>query len=641
MKKSVGITAGVIVVLAAGWLGATWYTGKRIHDEAPARLAEVNQKLADAFVGMGFGVEIRQLDYERHFFTSQARYGVSLTKTADAPEGLPQGTAEFTSHIEHGPFPKGALARGHLLPKLAFVHAELIKTDDLKALFELTQGATPLRSDTVVSYNGDTHGTADMAPLELRKDGAVLAFSGAHAEAQYTQSTRNSTARLIIDKVSLDASQSERPVKMNVAGVTMDIDTRQGQFGFGIGSSSAQVQRIDVEDLATQTQVTLQSLGYTAALAESGASLNLEMGYQVGQLTVNGNDFGKGQATVKLERLDGQATAGLSKLYNQVFTEVGQQGGTPDDALTPERRQALLQFGTQLLAGNPSLRLDPVTWQTAKGESHLTLALDLTKPAALDATPPAVDDPQAIIQQAIKALDIKVTLSKPMAQDLIAQLMQSQGMDAQQAATEAEDQIRAVAGMAEMLNLGKNEGDNLVGVFHYAGGAATLNGNPLPVDGLFGDLVGDLGDDDMDEPDNNLLGALDPDMVSDILDDTGFAYQTGVTAGGNPIIDIDPADSGAETVRIEFNDCDIEATCADLLLRASFAPEAPVSLQQLNDWNTQNRWTRAYLDTNQQAVLEMDVNAYGGIGDNSADFLVKTFLATVPQFAEVLASQPR
>src|SRR3546814_20035325 len=57
MKKAVGLTTGVIVVLAAGWLGATWYTGKRIEAETPARLAEVNQKLADPFAGMGSGLE--------------------------------------------------------------------------------------------------------------------------------------------------------------------------------------------------------------------------------------------------------------------------------------------------------------------------------------------------------------------------------------------------------------------------------------------------------------------------------------------------------------------------------------------------------------------------------------------------------
>jgi len=643
MKKAVGITAGVVIVLAAGWLGGTWYTGKRIEAEAPARLEEVNQKLADALSGIGFGVAIKQLDYQRHFFTSQARYGISLTKGPGSPDDLPQGTAEFVSQIQHGPFPKDAIARGHLMPALAFVHAELAANDDLKPLFELTKGATPLWSDTIVSYNGDSTGTAGLAPIEFSKDGDVLKFSGAHAEGHYTRSTQNTVGRVAIDQIALDASQSDQPVKLNVAGLAFDVDTRMGQFGLGVGNSSAQVERIDIQDLDTETQVALQGLGYTAVLAESGSNLNLEVGYRIGQIQVNGNDFGKGQASLKLERMDGKAVSELSKLYNQIIREVA-EGGTADTALTDERTQALLQLGRQLLAANPSMRLDPIAWQTAKGESRITLAVDLAKPAALDATPPVADDLRAMVQQAIKGIDLTVTLSKPMMQDLIAQYMRGQGLEAQQASTEAEDQVRSLAGMAEMLNFGKNDGDNIVGTFQYADGKANLNGNEIPADELFGNLLGGLGGDDDDEmsaADGDLLSSLDPALVGSILDEAGFAYEIGTTEQGFPFMEIQPGDSGAETLRVEFNDCDIDSACGDLLLRASFPANRSASLRQLNNWNVQNRWTRAYLDTNNQPVLEMDVNAYGGIGNNGADYLVKTFLATVPQFAEALAAGQR
>lgn len=642
MKKAAGITAGVIIVLAAGWLGATWYTGKRIEAEAPARLEEVNQKLADALSGLGFGVAIQQISYERHFFTSQARYGVSLTKGPGSPDDLPQGTAEFVSQIQHGPFPQGAIARGHLMPALAFVHAELAANEDLKPLFELTQGAAPLWSDTIVSYNGDTNGTAGLSPIEFSQDGKTLKFSGAHAEGRYVRSTQSTTGRVTIDQLALDAPDGEQPVKLAMTGLAVDMDTRVGQFGLGIGSSSAQIARIDIQDLDTETQVALHGLGYTAALAESGSNLNLDLGYRIDQIKVNGNDFGKGQASLKLERLDGKAVNELSKLYNQIVREIG-QGDEAGAALTDERRDTLLRLGRELLAGNPSMRLDPISWQTAKGESRVTLAIDLAKPAALDTAPPAAQDLQALVQEAIKGIDVKVTLSKPMLQDLIAQYMQSQGLEAQAATAEADDQVRSLAGMAEMLNVGKNDGDNLVGTFQYADGKASLNGNEIPADELFGNLLGGLGDDDADgmSADGDLLGSLDPDLVGGILDEAGFLYEVRSTEQGYPVIEIQPGDSGAQTLRVEFNDCDIDSACGDLLLRASFPASQSVSLRQLNNWNVQNRWTRAYLDTNNQPVLEMDVNAYGGIGNDGADYLVKTFLATVPQFAEALASGQR
>lgn len=644
MKKAVGITAGVVMVLAAGWLGATWYTGKRIEAEAPARLEEANQKLADALAGMGFGITIKQIDYERHFFSSQARYGISLAKGPGGPDDLPQGTAEFVSQIQHGPFPMGAVTRGRVMPALAFVHAELADNEDLKPLFELTQGATPLWSDTVISYNGDSTGTAGLAPIEFSKDGDVLKFSGAHAEGSYVRATQGTRGHMAIDRITLDATKNEQPVKLDMAGLAFDMDTRMGQFGLGIGTSSALVERIDIQNPDTNTQVVLQGLGYTVALTESGSNLNLDAGYQVGQIQVNGKDFGKGQASLKFERLDGKAVNELSKLYNQIIREAGESGGESDDAgpvLTDERRQALMQLGRQLLAGNPSMRLDPVSWQTAKGESRLALAIDLTKLPEPDAAAPAGDGMQAMLRQAIKRIDAQVALSKPMMQELIAQYMQGQGLDAQQASAEADDQVRSLSGMAEMLNLGKNDGDKLVASFQYADGKASLNGNEMPADELFNSLLGGLGDDgevETSAADSALLSALDPAVVGGILDEAGFTYETGASEQGYPLMTIEPGDSGASSLRIEFNDCDIENACDDLLLRASFASQQPVALQVLNDWNLRNRWARAYLDADNQAVLEMDVNAYGGIGNSGADYLIRTFLAAVPLFAEALTN---
>lgn len=639
MKKAVGITAGVVVVLAAGWLGATWYTGKRIESEAPAQLAAVNKEMADALAGMGFTLTIQQLDHARGFFTSRARYSIALAKAPGGPEDLPEGTVEVVSDIEHGPFPRRAIAGGHLLPKLAFVHSELAETENLKPLFELTKGATPLWGDTVVSYNGDSVGTAGIAPIEISREDGSLKFSGAHAEGRFVRASKNSVGHIAIGQVIFDASKAESPLKLDMAGLNFDFDTRMGQFGFGIGSSNAKIDRFGFEDIETGAKIALQGLGYTVALTENDTNINLEAGYQVGQITVNGNDFGKGQATLKMERLDGKAAAELSRLYRELVTSMSDDGD--DVSLTEEQRQQALQQVKQLLAGNPSLRLDPLVWQTGKGESRVTLAVDLAKPAEADAAASAATLPDTV-REAVKAIDLKVTLSKPMLQDLIAQYMQGQGLEAQEAASEASDQVGSLAGMAEMLNIGKNDGDNIVGTFRYADGTANLNGQAIPADELFDNLLGGLVADDAseaDEPAGQMLGAVDPTIIGGILDETGISYETDVSETGMPFIRIDAAHTGASSVRVDFNDCDEASSCSDLMLRAVVASARPIPLTRINDWNTRNRWTRAYLEDSKNAVLEMDVNAYGGIGGNGASYLISTFLTTLPAFAEVMTAK--
>src|SRR6478752_2196467 len=137
MKKSVAITLGVVIVGAGSWVGATWYTGKRIEEDAQRHLAQANEKLAK--ITPLFGLRIDQLKYERGLFSTQARYGVSLVKNDKGLDDLPAGMIEFDANIEHGPFPKSALSRGAIAPKLAFIHTEIAKTDNIKPVFELTK----------------------------------------------------------------------------------------------------------------------------------------------------------------------------------------------------------------------------------------------------------------------------------------------------------------------------------------------------------------------------------------------------------------------------------------------------------------------------------------------------------------------
>ena len=81
-----------------------------------------------------------------------------------------------------------------------------------------------------------------------------------------------------------------------------------------------------------------------------------------------------------------------------------------------------------------------------------------------------------------------------MVQDLVAQYMvKTEGKAADKAATEAEEQVRSMAGMAEMFNVGKNDGDNIIGKFHFSDGMGDLNGKKIPADELFSGLLDAAG----------------------------------------------------------------------------------------------------------------------------------------------------
>ena len=642
MKKSVAITLGVVIVGAGSWVGATWYTGKRIEEDSQRHLAQANEKLAK--LTPLFGLRIDQLKYERGLFSTQARYGVSFIKNDKGLDDLPAGMIEFDVNAEHGPFPKSALARGALAPKLAFIHSEIAKTDNIKPVFELTKDVSPLTGDAIISYGGNATSTAAIAPITVTHDGNALDFSGMRMEGTFDRATQAVTAHGVMDKLAVDGTKSHDPVKITVAGLTMDVDSRMGKFGISMGNSDLKVKRVDVLRPTDDLKFALDNFSYGVKLSEDDKAINVQAAYQTGDLTVNDVALGNGQAVIKLARLDGQAVKQLSDTYNQLVRQY--MLGASDEGLKDEQFDVLLDNGGKLLAGNPSFSIDPLSWKTAKGESKLTFTLDLANPAnAKDLTP------QEIAVQAIKKIDASLVISKPMVQDLMVQYaIKKEGVPAEKAAADADENIRQMAGMAEMMNVGKNDGDNIVGKFTFADGMGDLNGQKIPAEELFSGLLGATGMDGMDDDDElsgigmdddaepaapaavaGVMQDFNLDDVANMLDDMGYSVTRSDGTDG-PVLVLNPGTTGASDLRLEFLCNDFTEKCLDLVATATYATKKPMTLKAINAWNQEYRWSRAYLDEKNQAVLQMDMNAEGGLGKDNLQILLNTFISIAEDF---------
>ncbi|WMD20083.1 DUF945 family protein [Achromobacter seleniivolatilans] len=654
MKKSVAITLGVVIVGAGSWIGATWYTGKRIEESSQRHLAEANEKLAK--LTPLFGVRIDQLKYERGLFSTQARYGVSLVKNDKSPDSMPAGMIEFDAVVEHGPFPKSALARGAIAPKLAFVHTEVAKTDNLKPVFELTKGVSPLVTDGVVSYSGLTTSTGKIAPVQTAVDGNSVDFSGFVINGTFDRALQSVTAHGVMDKLAIDGTKSRDPVVMNLTGMTIDINSKMGKFGLSTGDSDLKIKRVEATRAEDDIKFSLDNFGYGVKVTEDDKSMNVQAAYQTGDITVNDVALGNGQAVIKLAKLDGQALKQLSDTYNQLIRQY--MASAEDEGLKDEQFQSLLDNAGKLLAGNPSFSIDPISWKTPKGESKLTFTLDM-------ANPPDVKNltPQEIVVQAIKRIDATLIISKPMVQDLVAQYaIKKENVPAAKAAEEAAESVRQMSGMAEMFNVGKNDGDNIVGKFTFADGMGDLNGKKIPADELFSGLLGAAGmgsmdhddDDEEDEPAGTSLGQEDPaataaavgmlqdfdlESVSAMLDDMGYTVEKSDGDEG-PVLVLSPGSTGATELRLDFLCNDFTEKCLDLVVTATYNTKKPMSLKTINTWNQEYRWTRAYLDGKNQAVLQMDMNAEGGIGKENLQILLNTFISIAEDFGKAAKGVP-
>jgi len=87
------------------------------------------------------------------------------------------------------------------------------------------------------------------------------------------------------------------------------------------------------------------------------------------------------------------------------------------------------------------------------------------------------------------------------------------------------------------------------------------------------------------------------------------------------------------TYQIYFRNCTDNKACEDLNFYLGFLDLKP-TLQVINDWNMNKRFSRAYLDQDKDAVVEMDLDMVKGVSADYLDSQVGLWTLVVGQFAD-------
>ena len=87
------------------------------------------------------------------------------------------------------------------------------------------------------------------------------------------------------------------------------------------------------------------------------------------------------------------------------------------------------------------------------------------------------------------------------------------------------------------------------------------------------------------------------------------------------------------TYQIYFRNCTDNKNCEDLNFYLGFLDLKP-TLEVINDWNMNKRFSRAYLDQDQDAVVEMDLDMVKGISPEYLDSQIGLWTLVVGQFAD-------
>ena len=493
MNKAAGTVVAIVVVAGVAWAGTSWYTGTRVEAEIVKSIERANAQMLE--VAPEWGGKLSLASFEKGVFSSNARYLLTLppmtpatAEPAAAAPGAPAPAAPaaaagkpteivIADHIEHGPFPMSRIAHGGLTPVMATSNFELERNASVEEWFKHTSGAVPLSGMASLGYGGAVDGKVNIAPVAYDTPTDGVTFSG--LELNFDVNADRTVSKLDgdFDRLLFKTQNAEgTPTTFEAKTVVLNSDMR-GMF-IGQNEITAKSLTITIPD----SKVEIADYAQRMDLKEADNKVSGTLGYEVGQVRVNGADLASGQFVLRVKDLDAAAIQRMSELYRESAMRAAQSGNQAGAEPTPQEQQAFMDAVMQSLAGNPTLQIDPLLIKTAKGEGRFTLKIDLKKPI----DPAMTMD--AIAAQMVNQMDARLVVSKPMLTDLLAFQATSAGAPADAAQKQAAQQTELVGAMGQQMGAVRVDGQNIVSTLSYSKGEIDFNGKKMPV----GDFAGAL-----------------------------------------------------------------------------------------------------------------------------------------------------
>ncbi len=132
------------------------------------------------------------------------------------------------------------------------------------------------------------------------------------------------------------------------------------------------------------------------------------------------------------------------------------------------------------------------------------------------------------------------------------------------------------------------------------------------------------------------LDYIDPLTVGRILQSMRLSYQTQFDGANKPKLVITDKNLRSEQFEVYFFNCKDGTECESITLWSWYHPTTPQNYFKSNSWNKKNRFVKAYLDDEYQPVMEMDINAQGGINRRNLEILIRAYVTTMDGYADFM-----
>ncbi|MBH9553754.1 YdgA family protein [Inhella gelatinilytica] len=442
---------GIKVLGAAGavaglWVGASVLSGQRVQAAMDAQVQSW-QGNANSLL------RLTNVSYSKRL--------TGATRTLNVELGCPTGDQKplritWRDEIEHGPFP-GWRGFG-----AARIRSEWVLDADTQAkLNELKKGAEPFELVTYVGWNGSTDTQIRMPALAYQQQDMQFQFDGLTGRLQLDRAGHGRYEAVLPGYRVQDGKGADIVMKdVKFAGETLG-PTWWVTTGKGNGSlKEMSFTGPNPADGSTRKWFALRDLQFS----QTGSVEN-------GLYTAQAEAHGKGEiAGLPLDALSVQYSLHRFRVaaYLDLITGALQDGcaGNPD----PKARLATVEKSfAGLLSANPEFALDKLSVTVQGQTAHLHYRVGAQ----------GVTDEEAkggINPKLFQKLNVELGAEIPV--PLIQTVLEKTGQALPPEALEAQINGAVERGFLE------RKGDRLSLAVQFKGGAATLNGKPLPIPGL-------------------------------------------------------------------------------------------------------------------------------------------------------------
>jgi uncharacterized protein YdgA (DUF945 family) len=497
MNKSAGVLLGIVVAIGAISAGGGWYTGTKLEGVLQTSISDANKELQGAMVGSNGTATLELISVDRQLFSSTAHYRFKGQGAmfSDAPEGV---ELLFVDRIEHGPLPFSRLVTFKWLPVLASSHYELEKTPFTEKWFAATKDVSPLKGVVNIGYDRATDGTLELLPLDLVLDEqSSLKFSGLNLKVSASPQGQKVKADGYMDSFTLSTtSEDQAPVKFELNGLTLASNLSKSSYGYYLGQNTVELASTRTTFGDKQSVLTFKKAEMKSITQESGTNVAGRADYKVGEIALNGKAIGAAQMAFSMKNLDIPATMSLMQVYQnklqpyEAASAAAAAAGEPAPELDlTEAEEAQIRADLdKLLDAKPQIALENLSFNTANGESRVSLVVDLAKPQSMDL--PSIE----VGKQLIALLDFNLLLSKAMISDVASVQAQMEGQsDAKAIADQGTMASEMVSSMAAGTQLAILDGNNIVSKLRYANNQVDFNGQKMTVEEFIGFVLNKIG----------------------------------------------------------------------------------------------------------------------------------------------------